>query len=75
MPDHGACLRAEDTGGVVHALGSNGQSLNDGDVPTAAWAWRAMVGRFIRFGLLDRCSDAQQPAGERHGILVRRTGE
>ena len=34
-----------------------------------------MVGRFFRFGLLDRCSDAQQLAGERHGVLVRRAGE
>ena len=34
-----------------------------------------MVGRFVGFGLLDRRSDAQQPAGERHRLLVRRTGE
>jgi len=34
-----------------------------------------MVWRFIRFGLLDRRSDAQQPAGERHSVLVVRTGE
>ena len=52
-----------------------GKGRDDGHVPTAAWAWRAMVGRFFRFGLLDRCSDAQQLAGERHGVLVRRTGE
>lgn len=29
-----------------------------------------MVGRFVGFGFLDRRSGAQQPAGERHGILV-----
>jgi hypothetical protein len=29
-----------------------------------------MVGRFVGFGLLDRHGDAQQLAGERHGVLV-----
>ena len=34
-----------------------------------------MVGRFVGFGLLDRYSNAQQFAGQRHGVLVGRTGE
>lgn len=46
-----------------------------GRVPAAAWTWRAVIGRFVGFGLLDRYSNAQQSAGERHGVLVRRTGE
>ena len=52
-----------------------GEGLDDGHVPAAAWAWRAMVGRFVRGGFHDWRGDAQQPAGQHHGLLVRRTGE
>jgi hypothetical protein len=34
-----------------------------------------MVRRLDGFGLLDRRSDASQPTGERHDLIVRRTGE
>lgn len=56
-------------------LAPAGEGLDDGHVPTAAWAWRAVIGRLVGFGFLGRCRHAQQSAGERHGVLVRRTGE
>jgi len=34
-----------------------------------------MIGRFVGLGLVDWRGDAQQPEGQRHGLLVRRTGE
>jgi len=47
--------------------------LDNGHVPAATWAWRAMIGRFVGFGvgLLNRRGDAKQPAGQRHGFFVR----
>jgi hypothetical protein len=52
-------------------LAPAGEGFNDGHVPAAAWAWQTMIGRLIGFGLLDLRGNAQQPAGERHGLLVR----
>lgn len=47
--------------------------LDNGHVPAATWAWRAMIGRFVGFsvGFLNRRGDAKQPAGQRHGFFVR----
>lgn len=54
-------------------LAPAGERFDDGHVPAATWAWRAMIGRFVGFGvgLFNLRGDAKQPAGQRHGFFVR----
>nr|WP_235523366.1 hypothetical protein [Sphingobium sp. Leaf26] len=56
---------------AARGLAPAGKGLDDGHVPAAAWAWRTVVGRFVGDGFHDWRGDAEQPAGERHGVLVR----
>jgi hypothetical protein len=57
--------------GMLALAGRAVEGFDDRHVPVAAWTWRKMVKRLLGFGFLDRRSNAQQPAGERHGVLVR----
>ena len=51
-------------------LAPAGEGFDDGHMPTAAWAWWAVVRRFIEFGIGNRGRDAQQAAGKRQAVLA-----
>jgi hypothetical protein len=46
------------------------ERLDDDHMSTTAWAWRAMVDRFNRVGIVWRWRDVEQLAGEREAGLA-----